>query len=478
MSHLRAELRAVAAIPLWIPLALVAAATVGVVYWAASSPLLLAALLVPTLVVPLSLYLPLRWLTLLPFASVIWLGEGFHADGRLLLSPHVALAALVVFAALARGPLELVAALCRRRAMVVFLILLVASALIGVLGDAEMSVVKIDLSPLLYFVAAYAVAAARLRRLEDAAWITRGILLLTALALVKVIYLGTIVGGVADWENDWQALVEIGATPLDTRIILRGADLFWFVGAAVLLGRLQTTPGTAGKLRLLPMVAVLGIGMLFSATRSNWLGFGAGMLAQWLLALRLGLVSGRQLKRFGAALLLLALLVGIAESQPEYSLREKLRARLEKPGQELAMSIRMAEAQALVESVGWSVLLGRGLGSEYTYVDSLQGMVRSHWSHNGFLYLYLKAGLAGVAAYLVLFCAALRVVWRRATATADPHERATCLGLLGALVCTAVLSLAVNKIFAVSGALFCGLLLGTLLNLRPAAAPSDAAARS
>jgi hypothetical protein len=449
---------------------LAAAAAVGVVYWAASSPLLLAALLALTVVAPLSIYLPLRWLVLLPLASVIWLGEGFHAEGRTPLSPHVALAALVVFSALARGPLDLAAALCRRRAMVVFLILFFLAALMGVLGEAEMGVVKTDLAPLLYFLVAYAVAAAHLRRLEDAEWIARAILVLTALALVKVLYLGTVVGGVANWENDWQALVEIGSSPLDTRIILRGADLFWFVGATVVLGRLQTTPGAAGKLRLLPWVIVLGVGMLFSATRSNWLGLAAGLLAQWLLALRLGLISERQLKRFGAALLLLAVLVGIAETQPEYSLREKLRARLEKPGQELALSIRVAEAQAIVESVGWNVALGRGLGSEYTYVDSLTGWMRSPWSHNGFLYLYLKMGLAGVTAYLFLYGGALRVAWRRAVASDEARERAACLGLLGALVCTAVLSLAVNKIFAVSGALFCGLMLGTLLNLRPAAA--------
>jgi O-antigen ligase len=437
--------------------------------WAfADSPPRLTALGAAVVVLPVALCVPLRWLILLPFTSVIWLGEGFHWSERFPLSPHVLLMALVMAVAVCREQFAFLNTLLRHRAFLVFLAMVGIALSAGLLGEADTQVVKEDVTPFLYFAAGYVLAATCFRRLADAAWLARAVVWLTALAVVKLLYL-SIAAPAADWFNQWQALVERGPGPLETRIILRGADVFWFAGAALLLGQILVTPGLARKLQPLALLGVMSAGMFFSATRSNWLGFGVAVLAQLLLVVHRGTISRRQLATLAGALLTLGLVVAAAESQPEYSLSEKVRARFDQPRQDMAVNVRVSEARALLDSMQWNFLVGRGMGSEYDYVDDLGGTLRTSWSHNGFLFLYLKLGVTGLGAYLFLLYGGLRAAWRGSLAAGSPEELSEWLGLLGALTCVAVLSLAVNKIFAVSGALFCGMVLGTLVNRRVSA---------
>jgi O-antigen ligase len=85
---------------------------------------------------------------------------------------------------------------------------------------------------------------------------------------------------------------------------------------------------------------------------------------------------------------------------------------------------------------------------------------RTGFNHNGYLYLYLKMGAIGLVVYLMLLKKAFAHLWRLCVRQRQGRDLTMHVGFLGALVCLCVLSFAVNKIFAVSGAMFSGLALG------------------
>jgi len=430
------------------------------------SSTLFSAFVLVTLTVPLIQILPVRYVVLLPFCSVMWLGEAFHFSERFPFSPTGPLTLLVLAACLIRNrPDELFKLFGRDRLFTVLSILFTMAVLLGVVSMADRDVIRADAVPFLYFLCVYVVGRLQFRRQAELRTVIHGLIVVTCLAIVKILYIYS-TRARPSWEGELQALAIPGLSPLDTRIILHGADVFFFLCGTFILGALLATPGLLKKTITLVPLVIVGIGMFFSATRTNWVGLAFGVAAQLFFVLRHGLPAQRRLVSVLLAFTLVSGVAGLIGRESQYSVGEKLRERFESPQREVSLDVRISEARALLKSMGANFLLGRGMGSEFVYVDWGQGgYVRANWSHNSFLFLYLKMGLIGLLVYSFLVVDGLKRLWRLAMATKDSTDLALYLGLLGALVCLCVLSLGVNKNFAASGALFSGLFLGAIRNL-------------
>jgi O-antigen ligase len=398
----------------------------------------------------------LTYVVLLPFWLVIWLGEGFRWGDRLPVAPQLLCFGLVLAVRLLRGhPLPLLTAVVRNRPLLLFLGLFAAALIHGIASSADPETIKQDAAMFFYFPAMYALVAGtpnlNIRR------VLMGISIIAVAAVAKVLYLYQVPVG-ATWLNDWQASVTVGNSPLDSRVLLRGADVFFFLCAAFPIATVLVRPRLFKRLNTLLLLVPLGVGMYFSSTRSNWIGFGAMILMQVAVLSVRNLAGART--RIGL-LMGLVLLVGLAwgMGMDQYSLIHKVTVRFAAQDRETSVQFRTSEAEALVKTVGSSFLLGLGFGSTFRQPMSSSD-AQGGWSHNAYLFLYLKMGVIGVLVYLAVLARGFKRCWQICLTCRDPEELSLHLGLFGALVCLCVLSVAVNKNFAVSGALFSGLALG------------------
>ena len=125
------------------------------------------------------------------------------------------------------------------------------------------------------------------------------------------------------------------------------------------------------------------------------------------------------------------------------------------------VTFRLLESQGVIAAVGAVYGLGSGMGSTYTYWDLERStFTRTTWTHNAYLQWLLKTGVLGLAVFLVLVVGAGRMASRMIRSR---HPWAPgLLGMLGGLVAVLVLSIAVNKVFEFSGAVFLGVALGAI----------------
>jgi len=401
-------------------------------------------------------YVPLEYCILLPFCSIMWLGEGFRLGQVLPFGPHVALFGIVLLKRfMRRRPRALIDVILRNGPLALFCLMSAGSVLYGVALGAPIGGAIGDVSTILYFVAMYAVIAAtpdlNMRRLIT------GVVSITALAVVKVLYLYAVPVG-ARWDNDWQASVLVWGSGLSSRIILNGADVFFVLAAAFPVSNLMIKPQISKLLSAVPALGMIVIGLLLCSTRSNWVGFAVIIFSQILIVSCRILASGaiRSKSILGVALLLA--IAGAFSISGDYSPLPILQARFAEGDTRGSLSLRAAERDALLESVGSSFLFGRGMGSQYP--DPIHNGEPTGFNHNAYLYLYLKMGLVGVLLYVGILAHCCGRFWHRLMGLRETDDLILHLGMLSALLGLCVLSLTVNKLFDVSGALFTGLAVG------------------
>ncbi len=93
---------------------------------------------------------------------------------------------------------------------------------------------------------------------------------------------------------------------------------------------------------------------------------------------------------------------------------------------------RLVEYSHVLRIVATQPLFGMGLGFTYVDVEVLHGQLIQKWyTHNNYLYVWLKQGLLGLWIFLWMMFAALRTGVRGRT-LADPIEAAWCAGAAGA----------------------------------------------
>ena len=209
--------------------------------------------------------------------------------------------------------------------------------------------------------------------------------------------------------------------------------------------RLLAAESRAGKLAYAGLLAVQGLCLLLTFSRSSWLAaLGSGLLFLLLLAW-----IRRRTRLFWRAALVVALLVGgvaaLAYADPSgivsYSPFEPLHSMLR--GKSAAARIRLLEWQAVSSLIAAQPLLGYGpdtfpLAFSRVYPPELAVYggpdATGDHAHNLILDLAVDAGLVGAALYLaVIVVVVVRglTVLRR---TADPARQLLLAGLLSAVV--------------------------------------------
>jgi O-antigen ligase len=269
----------------------------------------------------------------------------------------------------------------------------------------------------------------------------------SALAALKGLYL-FLTPVTVDWDGVWQArrIVEPGVV----RIILRGADVLLVVSTVVVatrwwFGRRMSWPIAAAG-------ALSAFGVLLSGTRSNWAGLAGGLA--WLGAVWVT-CSKATIRRAVMAGILCAVILIITFTASEGARRLGDAAVAVATGRLHTVDFRRIESIAVLDAAWQTYGLGAGFGATYEYWDIGKGsVVRTPWSHNGYLEILLKTGVLGLLVSLSLVWHSFRLTLasiRRGHPWAD-----RVLGVQGGLVAILVLSLTTNKFFELSGPMFLG----------------------
>lgn len=205
------------------------------------------------------------------------------------------------------------------------------------------------------------------------------------------------------------------------------------------------------RIFLLLQVALLGGGLLLTYTRAQWVASGVALVLACAL---LPLSAKRRLARATLIalpiLMLLAGLVGtgvlpVAETSAGQALAARATSILA-PDQTLnsaSLEWRVFEVRAAASALSQHPLLGVGVGNDYRGVTLLQGEASgvlwpldgskgrlTRWVHDSYLYMAVKMGLPGIAAFL-WFSVAFLVGGMRAYLDApDGAEKLVVLAVL------------------------------------------------
>ena len=197
---------------------------------------------------------------------------------------------------------------------------------------------------------------------------------------------------------------------------------------------------------------------MIAATRSNWIGFGVGVLVCVFIGPASAHVRGRRvaLALVGCALVAVISLALVPAAQRFVGkLVDAATAR------QWTMTFRVMESKGVLSAIESVYGLGSGMGSTYTYWNIERSMMeRATWTHNAYLQWLMKTGVVGLFVFLALMARAGRLATGLIRAR---HPWAPgLLGVLGGLAAVLVLSVTVNKVFEFSGAMFLGLALGMI----------------
>lgn len=383
----------------------------------------------------------------LHFVLVQVAGEALHV-GPLPLGVAQGFYVIVVAAALRRaaassprlrGPID--------RSMAAFGLVVAVAVGVGVVSGSELAMVRADATPIVFLMMSYVASRLIVRTLPDVDVVLACILAGSALAALKGIYL-FLTPLTVEWDGVWQArrIVEFGIV----RVILRGADVLFVVSTIVVAARwwygrrVSWLSGASG--------ALSAVGVLLSATRSNWAGLAGGLA--WLGAIQLAFSKATIRRAVLAGLLAtVVLIVALTASETARSVGEAGVAFV--AGRLHTVDFRRIESLAVLDAAWQTYGLGAGFGAMYEYWDIVKGVVvRTSWSHNGYLEIFLKTGVLGLLVFLSLF-------WQSFRLTVDGVRRGhpwadRLLGVQGGVAAILVLSLTTNKFFELSGPMFLG----------------------
>lgn len=333
------------------------------------------------------------------------------------------------------------------RAMAALFLTFIAAGLLGAAAGSPLAAIKEDAVPAIFLFLTYGATRVLVRSEADLAGVLAVILTGSVLATGKVAYLLAAPVPVG-WEGPWQAVrVTSGGA---TRLILRGADVFFVVSTLVVLARVAA--GRSLRVREILAGVVCLWAVVIAGTRSNWVGGVAGGLFIVVAGVLLSFVRVRRAVMALSLAGALAVSVFVLSSSVQRLSTTFIAATA---ARSFTLDFRQHESAGVLPVIARGGGLGSGLGATYTYWDiGVRQIVRTAWSHNAYLQLLLTTGVLGLVVFLFVACQAGTValsVVRRRRPWAD-----RVLGLYGATVAVLVLSMTVNKIFDLSGAMFLG----------------------
>jgi len=331
--------------------------------------------------------------------------------------------------------------------LLLFALYLVIPMTVGLKLGTDWSNIRDDMSPLFFLIISYIISRLIVRSVLSMRTVINGILVGSGLAAVKLIYI--IKNNVdVEWSGPWQAArVD---SPNFTRVILLGADLY-FVVSTILVFSLWLLNRRNDNWKI-ALGAASAMGVFLSGTRSNWIGLVAGLAVVLLVS--------KMFTKFHLHRFVLIGAIGFILLITAYVLSGSFQAMVVQVGDNTlnrldSITIRLNESEGVLASIGEAGIFGNGMGATYDYYDMFtKNMTTEPYSHNGFLMLLLKAGPIGLILFLLVVYRVMLIAYRLIRA-GHPCQ-VEIIGMVGSILAILILSIGVNKIFALSGALFMG----------------------
>ena len=200
-------------------------------------------------------------------------------------------------------------------------------------------------------------------------------------------------------------------------------------GRKLSLKRLIYSPGSAKLGWLVALIALMGIGVVFSMSRMGIVAMLCSLGVMIVAAKTAG--TGSHGAKFGililAAIIILALYIGIDPILARY---ENLNLERE------SNQDRVALWRDAWKMLGHHRIFGQGLGTfEWTYpaYETMEPDVPARFAHNDYLQILIETGAAGLGALIIGFILIGRIAIRNLRCQADPLVSGIGLGTLGAL---------------------------------------------
>ncbi len=349
------------------------------------------------------------------------------------------------------------------KAAALLLVLVGLATLLGVYYGNETAVIRNELHVLLYIFLAYFLAVTELRTRNDLRALLIMFMIAISLAGVKAIAIA-LIGSLAADMSLFQT-VDISSQQLEgTRIILLGADTLFVVAIPILVALAVYVRNRLTNFFLAAAAIPICAGVLLGLSRSNWaaaaiaalLTLVLGLKAKGLKSLRTGLIA------LAGLILTLLLVSAFYYNSYNNSFFDIIQRRFSFNPSEGSgtMDYRIMEGDALLAVARHHIVLGSGLGSEYSYVD-YRGLLITNWSHDGYLFLILKSGIIGLALFLL---AMFLTIWKSvslAQRSDDGLLASTGVGMSMALLALLLMSTLLNRISNMEGTYFIGLAVAT-----------------
>jgi O-antigen ligase len=360
----------------------------------------------------------------------------------------------------------LVAAGRQTLALVLLMVALAGGLITGASGGASRLTALAEARPLLYLIAIPFLIVnlwpddSFLRRVVNA---FMGIVLLKALEAIAVAVTGAglsgakAAGATLVFQNQTPAIIFSSSLLLVLVLLLRGVAFprWWLLTAAASL-----------------------ITTVISLRRGVWLGDCAAIAA---VVGYFAAISGNRRRGAIAGTVLIVLVGAVAISTATSTGSDNpivSRVRTLTSGSESSGSdrYRIGEQRNIIWNISHAPVTGIGIGTlwDAKYPVPLQFPAARSYSHNMYTYMWLKLGVAGIAAFLLILITALRLSVRLDRRHPDPLVAAACLAAGATLICFMVSGMGNSELgVTVRGSLFGAMLLGFL-----AAAERTAAQRS
>ncbi|MHB9054312.1 MAG: O-antigen ligase family protein [Thermoleophilia bacterium] len=364
----------------------------------------------------------------------------------------------------------------------VWLLLIVvgAATVFGFYYQNDPAVIRNEVHALMYIFLGFFWAGTELRTRKDLRNLLLLLIIVTAVAGLKAIVLsitGTVVG-----DQNLLQTADISSDQLGgTRTILAGGDTFFVTTVPLLAAIAIFYRRKTVFLWVLAAAVPISAGMLVSLTRTNWVASIVSALLVIVLAIRSRGLQSLKIATLivissAIAVMLVSALYPITDNYSFVDLIER-RVSFDPNEGSGTLDYRIMEGKALLAVAQKHLLLGNGFGSRYSYID-YKGLMITNWSHNGFLFILLKAGIVGLALFLLAMIRTIMksiiIAWR----ARDSLFAGVGLGMSMALLSLLLMSLLVNRISSLEGSYFIGLAMAVPVILAKMAGTDDAQAET
>lgn len=280
---------------------------------------------------------------------------------------------------------------------------------------------------------------------------------ISVVAAVKTIAI-QVTGTIAIDPGFLQAYSQVNPQLLVQRVLLVGGDTLLALGIPIAVGLLRVSRGLMTAV-MLAVLAVTGLGVSLTYTRTFLGSIAVGTIVTLLIPLRSTMVRGPTYAKLAVAIAAVLYLSSFTFGQSDFSVYQGIARRVFEGVASSGLDIRVNDAAAALSTFGpLQILVGRGLGA--TFVSPITPFIGpTSYVHIGYVWLLLKGGLA--LSVIISAAAVWSVItFGRAAQRESPTMGGAMAGLSGSVVCFLTMNLFINRFASVEGAAFIGVIFG------------------